>query len=100
VAAVTAIEHAGVLLGRVVSGAVNLFDPEAVVLGGIYRPLMPWISPAVDGELTERVVSGLWPRDGGRLHAASSAGDAARGAAALVVRAVLTDPLAYATGRS
>ncbi|MEU0526346.1 ROK family transcriptional regulator [Streptomyces niveus] len=94
--AIAAIGEAGRMLGRVLSGAVNLFDPDAVVLGGIYRSLMPWLSPPADGELTDRVVSGLWPRDSGRLRASSSAGDAARGAAALVVRAVLADPVAYA----
>ncbi|MEU0693898.1 ROK family protein [Streptomyces niveus] len=94
--AIAAIGEAGRMLGRVLSGAVNLFDPDAVVLGGIYRSLMPWLSPPADGELTDRVVSGLWPHDSGRLRASSSAGDAARGAAALVVRAVLADPVAYA----
>lgn len=94
--AIGAIGEAGRMLGRVLSGAVNLFDPDAVVLGGIYRGLMPWLSPPADGELTDRVVSGLWPHDSGRLRASSSAGDAARGAAALVVRAVLADPVAYA----
>ncbi|MCI3223844.1 ROK family protein [Streptomyces sp. NP-1717] len=94
--AINAIGEAGRMVGRVLSGAVNLFDPDAVVLGGIYRSLMPWLSPPADGELTDRVVSGLWPHDSGRLRASSSAGDAARGAAALVVRAVLADPVAYA----
>lgn len=98
--AVAAIGEAGRMLGRVLSGAVNLFDPDAVVLGGIYRSLMPWLSPPADGELTDRVVSGLWPHDSGRLRASSSAGDAARGAAALVVRAVLADPVAYADRES
>ncbi|MBP0459529.1 ROK family transcriptional regulator [Streptomyces montanisoli] len=93
--ALEAVGRAGRMLGRVVSGAVNLFDPDAVVLGGIYRTLMPWLSPSVDRELTARVVSGLWPAGSGRLRASSSAGDAARGAAALVVRAVLADPSAY-----
>lgn len=98
--ALAAVGQAGRMLGRVVSGAVNLFDPEAVVLGGIYRELMPWLSPAADRELTARVVSGLWPRDGGLLRASSSAGDAARGAAGLVVRAVLADPVAYVPRRT
>ncbi|PVE11846.1 ROK family transcriptional regulator [Streptomyces scopuliridis] len=93
--AVAAVERAGQTLGRVLSGAVNLFDPDAVVLGGIYRELMPWLSPAADRELTARVVSGLWESGSGRLRGSSSAGDAARGAAALVVQAVLADPVAY-----
>ena len=93
--AVAAVDEAGRMLGRVLSGAVNLLDPEAVVLGGIYRGLMPWLSPPADRELTARVVSGLWSareRTAARLLVA---GDAARGAAALVVQDVLADPVAY-----
>ncbi|WNI28026.1 ROK family protein [Streptomyces sp. ITFR-6] len=94
--AVAAVAGAGRMLGRVLSGAVNLLDPDAVVLGGIYRNLMPWLSPPVDEELTDRVVSGLWSPGSGRLRASSVAGDAARGAAALVMTDVLADPVAYA----
>ncbi len=94
--AVAAVAEAGQMLGRVLSGAVNLIDPDAVVLGGIYRGLMPWLAPPADEELTGRVVSGLWAPGSGRLRASSVAGDAARGAAALVVQDVLDDPVAYA----
>lgn len=94
--AVAAVAEAGRMLGRVLSGAVNLLDPDAVVLGGIYRNLMPWLSPPADEELTGRVVSGLWSPGCGRLRASSVAGDAARGAAALVLTEVLADPVAYA----
>ncbi|MFJ8855906.1 ROK family protein [Streptomyces sp. NPDC102437] len=94
--AVAAVAEAGRMLGRVLSGAVNLLDPDAVVLGGIYRNLMPWLSPPADQELTGRVVSGLWSPGNGRLRASSVAGDAARGAAALVLTEVLADPVAYA----
>ncbi|MFF0742034.1 ROK family protein [Streptomyces sp. NPDC004111] len=94
-AALGALRTAGEKLGLVLSGAVNLLDPEAVVLGGIYRGLAPWLVPAVDAELAVRVVSGLWPAGSGRLRPSSLAGDAARGAAALVVRDVLADPVAY-----
>ncbi|MEU2180960.1 ROK family protein [Streptomyces thermolilacinus] len=96
VRAVGALERAGRALGLVLSGAVNLLDPDAVVLGGVYRGLMPWLGPAVDAELARRVVSGLWTPGGGRLRGASSSGDAARGAAALVVRDVIADPVGYA----
>ncbi|MGW7561822.1 ROK family protein [Streptomyces sp. NPDC054757] len=97
---VAAVREAGVMLGRVLSGAVNLFDPDAVVLGGIYRGLMPWLSPGADRELTGRVISGLWPHGSGRLRASSVSGDAARGAAALIVQEVLADPVAYAEQRA
>ncbi|MET9934945.1 ROK family protein, partial [Streptomyces sp. NPDC006324] len=92
-----ALAEAGRMLGRALSGAVNLLDPEAVVLGGIYPRLMPWLAPALTEELADRVVSGLWTPDAGRLRPASAATDAARGAAALVLRDVLADPLAHAT---
>ncbi|MGW7051418.1 ROK family protein [Streptomyces sp. NPDC054887] len=94
--AVEAIRRAGAMLGLVLSGAVNLFDPDAVVLGGIYRTLMPWLAAPAGRELDGRVVSGLWSGDSGRLRASSLTGDASRGAAALVVRDVLADPAAYA----
>ncbi|MFE4867371.1 ROK family protein [Streptomyces sp. NPDC056682] len=93
--AVSAIERAGLMLGRGLSAAVNLLDPDAVVLGGIYPELMPWLAPAADRVLASRAVSGLWSPDSGRLRASSLAGDAARGAAALVVRDVLADPAAW-----
>ncbi|MER5949420.1 ROK family transcriptional regulator [Streptomyces sp. NPDC001904] len=94
--ALQALEEAGRRLGRVLSGAVNLLDPDAVILGGAFRELKPWLAPAADAELTARVVSGLWTPGSGRLRASSSSGDAARGAAAHVVREVLADPAAYA----
>nr|BFD86370.1 ROK family protein [Streptomyces sp. Xyl84] len=95
-AALAAMERAGRQLGVAVSGAVNLFDPDAVMLGGVYRELIEWLAPAVDRELARRVVSGLWREDRSRLRASSALGDAARGAAGVVVREVLADPAAYA----
>jgi predicted NBD/HSP70 family sugar kinase len=95
-AAIAAIEEAGRRLGVVVSGAVNLFDPDAVMLGGVYRDLMDWLAPAVDHELSLRVVSGLWGEGRSRLRPASPSGDATRGAAGVVVREVLADPAAFA----
>ncbi|MFE7511000.1 ROK family protein [Streptomyces sp. NPDC057540] len=91
-----ALAEAGRMLGRALSGAVNLLDPEAVVLGGIYPQLMPWLTPALAEELSARVVSGLWTPDAARLRPASAATDASRGAAALILHDVLADPLAYA----
>ncbi|MGW2014640.1 ROK family transcriptional regulator [Streptomyces sp. NPDC001927] len=95
--AVAAVEEAGRMLGLALSGAVNLLDPEAVVLGGIYPLLMTRLGPAVNAELARRVVSGLWPPAAGRLRPASPATPASRGAAAFVIRQVLDDPLTYMT---
>ncbi|PKV84078.1 ROK family transcriptional regulator [Streptomyces sp. TLI_146] len=96
--ALEALGTAGLMLGRVLAGAVNLVDPGSVVLGGVYRALAPWLLPPAEAELAARVVSGLWSPDSGRLRASSLAGDAARGAAALVVEAVLDDPAGWAEG--
>ncbi|MFI8825205.1 ROK family protein [Streptomyces sp. NPDC053431] len=93
--ALAALDQAGRMLGVAVSGAVNLLDPQAVVLGGTYPRLMRWLAPAAETELGRRVVSGLWTPARGRLRAASSTADAARGAAALVLRDILADPLTY-----
>ncbi|MFF5970711.1 ROK family protein [Streptomyces sp. NPDC012769] len=90
-----ALDRAGRMLGVAVSGAVNLLDPQAVVLGGIYPRLMRWLAPAAEAELALRAVSGLWTPTRGRLRAATGTADAARGAAALVLRDILADPLAY-----
>ncbi|MEV6308434.1 ROK family protein [Streptomyces sp. NPDC051840] len=93
--ALTALREAGDHLGVVLAGAVNLFDPEAVVLGGIYRNLMPWLEPSADAQLSARVVSGRWHRRGSGLRASSVSGDAARGAAARVVQEILANPAGH-----
>ncbi|MEU7581582.1 ROK family transcriptional regulator [Streptomyces sp. NPDC041068] len=84
-----ALRGAGTALGIALTGAVNLLDPRAVVLGGALSRLAPWLLPALEGELTQRTagrsckvtVSGLGP-DGPLLGAAHS-----------VARAVLDDPV-------
>ncbi|WP_055701796.1 ROK family transcriptional regulator [Streptomyces silaceus] len=85
-----ALRGAGTALGIALTGAVNLLDPQAVVLGGALSRLAPWLLPAVEEELKERTagracgvtVSRLGP-DGPLLGAAHS-----------VARAVLDDPAA------
>lgn len=83
-----ALRDAGAALGIALTGAVNLLDPETVVLGGALAGLSPWLLPSLSDELTGRTagpacpvsVSGLGP-EGPLLGAAHS-----------VVRAVLDDP--------
>ncbi|MFF3160321.1 ROK family protein [Streptomyces sp. NPDC003273] len=83
-----ALRDAGTALGIALTGAVNLLDPETVVLGGALAGLAPWLLPSLEAELTDRTagpacpvsVSGLGP-EGPLL-----------GAAHYVVRAVLDDP--------
>ncbi|MEU2440334.1 ROK family transcriptional regulator [Streptomyces rubradiris] len=83
-----ALRDAGTALGIALTGAVNLLDPETVVLGGALAGLSPWLLPALETELADRsagptcpvTVSPLGPQ-GPLLGAAHS-----------VVRAVLDDP--------
>ncbi|WMD07254.1 ROK family transcriptional regulator [Streptomyces sp. FXY-T5] len=87
-----ALRDAGTALGVALTGAVNLLDPESVVLGGELSGLAPWLLPSLRDELARRTagpscpvsVSGLGPQ-GPLLGAAHS-----------VVRAVLDDPAAVA----
>ncbi|AZM51570.1 ROK family protein [Streptomyces sp. WAC 01529] len=83
-----ALRGAGAALGIALTGAVNLLDPQAVVLGGALSRLAPWLLPSLERELAGRTagrargvtVSGLGS-DGPLLGAAHS-----------VARAVLDDP--------
>ncbi|MET9442091.1 ROK family transcriptional regulator [Streptomyces sp. NPDC006610] len=87
-----ALRVAGEALGIALTGAVNLLDPESVVLGGALSGLAPWLLPSLRTELARRsagpacpvTVSGLGP-EGPLLGAAHS-----------VVRAVLDDPAGVA----
>ncbi|MFI9374468.1 ROK family protein [Streptomyces parvulus] len=87
-----ALREAGTALGIALTGAVNLLDPEIVVLGGALAGLAPWLLPSLRDELARRTagparpvsVSDLGPQ-GPLLGAAHS-----------VVRAVLDDPAVVA----
>ncbi|MFD4262064.1 ROK family protein [Streptomyces sp. NPDC058534] len=87
-----ALREAGTALGIALTGAVNLLDPESVVLGGALAGLAPWLLPSLRDELARRTagpacpvsVSDLGP-DGPLLGAAHS-----------VVRAVMDDPAVVA----
>ena len=90
-----ALREAGTALGIALTGALNLLDPQGVVLGGALSGLAPWLLPSLEAELARRTagpacpvsVSGLGP-EGPLLGAAHS-----------VVRSVLDDPATVA-GRS
>ncbi|MFB7335416.1 ROK family protein [Streptomyces adustus] len=87
-----ALRDAGTAFGVALTGAVNLLDPESVVLGGALAALAPWLLPSLREELARRTagpacavsVSRLGP-EGPLLGAAHS-----------VVRTVLDDPAAVA----
>lgn len=94
-AALKALAAAGQALGIALSGAVNLLDPQAVVLGGPLAELAPWLRPAVERELGRRVTDRQWPPEALLVSRLGRDG-VLLGAAYSTVRAVLDDPQAYA----
>ncbi|GAA1268640.1 sugar kinase [Planotetraspora silvatica] len=92
-AALAACERAGWALGVALSSAINLVDPDTIVLGGIYGPLFPWIGEAVAATLTSRLGQ---MRDAVPPVVVSRLGTeaAALGAAGQVIQRVIADPAA------
>ncbi|MGV9320180.1 ROK family protein [Streptomyces sp. NPDC003660] len=84
----TALGEAGTALGIALTGAVNLLDPDTVVLGGALAALSPWLLPSLRRELRGRTAGPACPV------AVSELGPQGPllGAAHSVVRAVLDDP--------
>ncbi|MEU6065282.1 ROK family transcriptional regulator [Streptomyces sp. NPDC047082] len=83
-----ALRDAGAALGIALTGAVNLLDPESVVLGGALAGLSPWLLPSLERELADRTAGPACPVSVSRM---GSEGPLL-GAAHSVVRAVLDDP--------
>lgn len=89
--ATAAVERAGAALGIALADVVNVIDVDTVVLGGMYAPLAPWLTDALESELDRQVI-GASERDL-RLQASALGPDAAvRGAAAWVVQRILAEP--------
>ncbi|MDO0916991.1 ROK family transcriptional regulator [Streptomyces sp. DT2A-34] len=87
-----ALREAGTALGVALTGAVNLLDPESVVLGGALAGLAPWLLPSLEAELDRRTAGPACPVSVSRLGPEGPL----LGAAHSVVRAVLDDPMAVA----
>jgi predicted NBD/HSP70 family sugar kinase len=97
--ALQAIRQAGTWLGVAISSLLNVVDVGAVVLGGIYGRLAPWLSEPLTVELGARVLTAGWHPP--QVHASGLGADAAvRGAAAAMVRAVIADPADYLAARA
>ncbi|MEU6658945.1 ROK family transcriptional regulator [Streptomyces sp. NPDC046821] len=84
-----ALRGAGSALGVALTGAVNLLDPRAVVLGGALSRLAPWLLPTLERELKRRTAT---PADGVMVSRLGPDGPLL-GAAHSAVRAVLDDPV-------
>ncbi|MBK3624871.1 ROK family transcriptional regulator [Streptomyces sp. MBT49] len=83
-----ALREAGTALGIALTGAINLLDPEGVVLGGALAGLAPWLLPSLETELSRRTAGPARPVSVSRLGPEGPL----LGAAHSVVRAVLDDP--------
>ena len=94
--ALRALEEAGAALGVALSGAVNLLDPQAVVVGGPLADLAPWLLPGVRRELAARVTDRQWRPEDVVISTLGHDG-VLRGAAYSAVRTVLDDPAAWIT---
>jgi predicted NBD/HSP70 family sugar kinase len=92
--AVAACERAGSALGIALTTAVNLIDPDTIVLGGIFAPLFPWVSgPA---EVTMRKRLGQMRARVPALVVSQVGADAATlGAAGQVIQRIIADPGAF-----
>ncbi|MFC5907090.1 ROK family protein [Streptacidiphilus monticola] len=90
--ALEALRTAGEALGIALTGAVHLVDPQALVLGGAYAELAPWLLPAMRAELTARVAVRPWSADALTASALGRRGPLL-GAARLTVRRILADPI-------
>ena len=91
-----ALDQAGAALGTALSGAVNLVDPAAVVLGGAYAELGDWLLPGMRRELAGRVLVRPWTNDALSVSALGRRGPLL-GAALVTIRRIMDDPGAPAS---
>jgi predicted NBD/HSP70 family sugar kinase len=91
-AALAALAHVGQWLGIGLAGLVNVFDPELVVLGGLFGRIHPFVRDAVERELDRRALAA--PRALVRVVPARLGVDAPLlGAAELALEPLLADPV-------
>ncbi len=95
--ALAALRDAGHWLGIGIASAANLLNFQAVVLGGFFAQLATWLASPIARELDSHVLASDWgvPR---LLPSTLGPEAAVRGAAALSLRRILSDPASAATG--
>ncbi|MDL4817029.1 ROK family transcriptional regulator [Actinomadura opuntiae] len=90
-AALAAADRAGRALGGALASVVNLLDPDAIVLGGVFSPLAEWIRPPLQDVLAAG--PGSLRRGAPPVEVSGLAeGAAVLGAAGLVIERVIADP--------
>ncbi|HET9739191.1 MAG TPA: ROK family transcriptional regulator [Solirubrobacteraceae bacterium] len=89
--ALGALEEAGRWLGVGIASAANLLNFQAVVLGGFFGQLAPWLEGPIAEELETHLLGSSWatPRI---LPSTLGPGAAVRGAAASSLRRIFADP--------
>lgn len=94
--AVAALRTAARWLGVGLAALLNIVDVPAIVLGGTYAALAPWLREPMETELAARVVSAAWSPI---TILTSSLGTlaAVRGAAESAVRTIIADPDPFVT---
>jgi predicted NBD/HSP70 family sugar kinase len=95
--ALAALGEGGRWLGLAIASAANLLNFQAVVLGGFFAQLAPWLAEPIASELERHVLASDWsvPRV---LPSTLGPEAAVRGAAVLSLRRVLADPMLAAPG--
>lgn len=88
-----ALRDAGSAFGIALAAAVNLLDPETVVLGGALSRLAPWLLPSLEEELMCRVTDPDRPHRGAVTVSRLGSDGPLLGAAYSVVQRVLDDPM-------
>ncbi|WBP91437.1 ROK family transcriptional regulator [Kitasatospora cathayae] len=92
-----ALDRAGGALGLALTAAVDLIDPDALVLGGAYADLADWLLPSVRAELADRVTVRPWAPEALRPSALGRRGPLL-GAALTTVRRIMADPTLLPVG--
>ncbi|GGP75379.1 xylose repressor [Streptomyces melanogenes] len=92
-----ALDGAGRALGLALASAVELIDPDCLVLGGAYAELADWLLPSVRAELAARVTVRPWASEALRPSALGRRGPLL-GAALTTVRRIMADPTLLPTG--
>jgi predicted NBD/HSP70 family sugar kinase len=85
-ACLAALHGAGTAIGTAVAQAVNLLDPERVVIGGLLMAAADIVMPAVQAAFERRVLAGMAAPE--LVVAALGAGAGARGALTLGIQAL------------
>jgi predicted NBD/HSP70 family sugar kinase len=85
------LDHVGRTLGLGVSALANLMNPQAIVLGGYFTQVADRIVPAIEKEIARRMIAREWTSF--EILVSQLEGQSAvRGAAALSLSEVLSDP--------